>query len=64
MAEQTQTTELASKPLTNTGGGLISNIGDTLDKIKFDEYEIKIDDAETSKRIKEIAKNQKKLKKT
>ena len=34
MAEQTQTTELASKPLTNTGGGLISNIGDTLEKIK------------------------------
>ena len=24
MAEQTQTTELASKPSTNTGGGLIS----------------------------------------
>mgnify|MGYP005724103129 CR=1 FL=1 len=34
MAEQTQTTELASKPLTNTGGGLISNIGDTLEQIK------------------------------
>ena len=34
MAEQTQTTELASKPSTNTGGGLISNIGDTLEKIK------------------------------
>ena len=32
---------------------------DSLDKIKFDEYEIKIDDAETSKRIKEIAKSQK-----
>ena len=34
MAEQTQSTELASKPSINTGGGLISNIGDTLDKIK------------------------------
>ena len=34
MAEQTQTTELASKPSTNTGGGLISNIGDTLEKLK------------------------------
>ena len=32
---------------------------DTLDKIKFDEYEIKIEDTETNKRIKEIAKNQK-----
>ena len=32
---------------------------DTLDKIKFDEYEIKIEDSETNKRIKEIAKNQK-----
>ena len=32
---------------------------DTLDKIKFDEYEIKIDDTEINKRIKEIAKNQK-----
>ena len=32
---------------------------DALDKIKFDEYEIKIDDSETIKRIKEIAKNQK-----
>ena len=34
MAEQTQTTELASKPSTNTGGGLISNIGYALEKIK------------------------------
>ena len=34
MAEQTQTTELASKPSINTGGGLISNIGDTLERIK------------------------------
>ena len=32
---------------------------DTLDKIKFDEYEIKIEGSETNKRIKEIAKNQK-----
>ena len=32
---------------------------DTLDKIKFDEYEIKIEDSETNKRIKEIAKKQK-----
>ena len=32
---------------------------DNLDKIKFDEYEIKIEDSETNKRIKEIAKNQK-----
>ena len=32
---------------------------DSLDKIKFNDYEIKIDDAETYKRIKEIAKNQK-----
>ena len=32
---------------------------DSLDKIKFDEYEIKIDDNEVNKRIKEIAKNQK-----
>ena len=32
---------------------------DTLDKIKFDEYEIKIEDSDTNKRIKEIAKNQK-----
>ena len=32
---------------------------DSLDKIKFDEYEIKIEDSETIKRIKEIAKNQK-----
>ena len=32
---------------------------DTLDKIKFDEYEIKIEDSETNKRIKEIANNQK-----
>ena len=32
---------------------------DSLDKIKFNDYEIKIDDAETNKRIKEIAKNQK-----
>ena len=32
---------------------------DTLDKIKFDEYEIKIEDSEINKRIKEIAKNQK-----
>jgi len=32
---------------------------ESLDKIKFDEYVIKIDDSETNKRIKEIAKNQK-----
>ena len=32
---------------------------DSLEKIKFDDYEIKIDDNEASKRIKEIAKNQK-----
>tara|TARA_B100001057_G_scaffold384257_1_gene390683 strand:- start:4545 stop:5960 length:1416 start_codon:yes stop_codon:yes gene_type:complete len=32
---------------------------DSLDKIKFDEYEIKIDDAESTKRINDIAKNQK-----
>ena len=32
---------------------------DSLDKIKFDEYEIKVEDSETIKRIKEIAKNQK-----
>ncbi len=32
---------------------------DTLDKIKFDEYEIKIEDSDANKRIKEIAKNQK-----
>ena len=32
---------------------------DSLDKIKFDDYEIKIDDNEANKRIKEIAKNQK-----
>ncbi len=32
---------------------------DSLDKIKFDEYEIKIEDSEANKRIKEIAKNQK-----
>ena len=32
---------------------------DSLDKIKFDEYEIKIEDSETINRIKEIAKNQK-----
>ena len=29
-----------------------------LDNIKFDQYEVKIDEAETEKRIKEIAKNQ------
>ncbi len=34
---------------------------DSLEKIKFDDYEIKIDDNEANKRIKEIAKNQKKL---
>ena len=34
MAEQTQTTELASKPSTNTSEGLISNIGNALEKIK------------------------------
>ena len=32
---------------------------DSLEKIKYDEYEIKIDDTVTNKRIKEIAKNQK-----
>ena len=32
---------------------------DSLEKIKFDEYEIKIDEVETNKRIKDIAKNQK-----
>ena len=32
---------------------------DSIDKIKFDDYEIKIDDNEANKRIKEIAKNQK-----
>ncbi len=32
---------------------------DSLEKIKFDDYEIKIDDYEANKRIKEIAKNQK-----
>ena len=32
---------------------------DSLDKIKYDDYEIKIDDSETNKRIKELAKNQK-----
>ena len=32
---------------------------DSLEKIKFDEYEIKIDDAETTKRINDIAKTQK-----
>ena len=32
---------------------------DSLEKIKFDDYEIKIDDNEANKRIKEIAKNQK-----
>ena len=32
---------------------------ESLDKIKFDEYVIKIDDSETNKRIKEIAKNHK-----
>ena len=32
---------------------------DSLDKIKFDDYEIKIENEETNKRIKEIAKNQK-----
>ena len=29
-----------------------------LDNIKFDQYEVKVDEAETEKRIKEIAKNQ------
>ena len=32
---------------------------DSLEKIKFDEYEIKIDEVETNKRINDIAKNQK-----
>ena len=32
---------------------------DSLDKIKFDEFEVKIEDVEINKRIKEIAKNQK-----
>ena len=32
---------------------------DSMDKIKYDDYEIKIDDTETNKRIKELAKNQK-----
>ncbi len=32
---------------------------DSIEKIKFDDYEIKIDDNEANKRIKEIAKNQK-----
>ena len=32
---------------------------DSLEKIKFDDYEIKIDDNEANKRIKDIAKNQK-----
>ncbi len=32
---------------------------DSLEKIKFDDYEIKIDDNEVNKRIKDIAKNQK-----
>ena len=32
---------------------------DALDKIKFDEFEVKIEDVEINKRIKEIAKNQK-----
>ena len=32
---------------------------DSLEKIKFNEYEINIDDSETNKRIKDIAKNQK-----
>ena len=32
---------------------------DSLEKIKFDEYEIKIDDSETTKRINDLAKNQK-----
>ena len=32
---------------------------DSFEKIKFDDYEIKIDDNEANKRIKEIAKNQK-----
>ena len=32
---------------------------ESLEKIKFDEYEIKIDEAETTKRINEIANNQK-----
>merc|ERR1712078_346649 len=30
----------------------------SLENIKFDEYTVKIDDSETDKRIKEIAKNQ------
>ncbi len=34
---------------------------DSLEKIKFDDYEIKIDDNEANKRIKDIAKNQKKF---
>ena len=32
---------------------------DSLDKIKYDDYEIKLDDTDTNKRIKELAKNQK-----
>ena len=32
---------------------------DSIEKIKFDDYEIKIDDNEANKRIKDIAKNQK-----
>ncbi len=32
---------------------------DSLDKIKFDEFEVKIEDVEINKRIKDIAKNQK-----
>ena len=32
---------------------------DSLEKIKFDDYEIKMDDNEANKRIKDIAKNQK-----
>ena len=35
----------------------------SLENIKFDEYTVKIDDSETDKRIKEIAKNQPNLKK-
>ena len=34
MAEQTQKTELQSTEITNTGSGVLSNIGNTLDKIR------------------------------
>jgi len=34
----------------------------SIENIKFDEYNVKIDDSETDKRIKEIAKNQKNFK--